>query len=152
MQVPKLRHEQTTRSPRTYANTSVSGLFNLECPPVLAFGALRVVTCQLPRVSPPWELERDARGLTFDFLTSCVVWTELVEGIPVSKLPAVRLDLRRLTCLIRPSARDHSALARLRGHKKQPKVQTNQGKRPTGLARFWGLLPGASLPPGFTPR
>ena len=55
------------------------------CPPVFGFGALRVVTCQLPDVPLPWELERDARGLTFDVLTGCVGKTELVEGIPVLK-------------------------------------------------------------------
>ena len=48
----------------------------------------------------------------------------------------MRLDLRRLICLIRPSARDHSAPAQLRGHRKQPGVQTNQGERPAGLARL----------------
>ena len=42
------------------------------CPPVFGFGALRVVTWQLPGVPPPWELERDARNLTFDVLTGCV--------------------------------------------------------------------------------
>ena len=42
------------------------------CPPVFWFGALRVMT--------PWELERDARGLTFDVLSGCVGLTELVEG------------------------------------------------------------------------
>ena len=36
-------------------------------------------------VPPPWELERDARGLTFNVLSSCVGWTELVEGVPVLK-------------------------------------------------------------------
>ena len=41
---------------------------------------------QLPDVPPPWELERDARGLTFDVLSRCVGWTELVEGVPVLKL------------------------------------------------------------------
>ena len=56
------------------------------CPPVFGFGALRVVTFQLPDVALPWELERDARGLTFDVLSGCVGWTELVEGIPVLKL------------------------------------------------------------------
>ena len=99
-------------------------------PPVFGFRTLRVVTCQLPDVPPPWELERDARGLTFDVLSGCVGLTELVEGIPVLK------SHQRLTCLTRPSARDLSALARLRGHRKQPGVQTNQGKRPAALARF----------------
>ena len=42
------------------------------------------MTCQLPDVPHPWELERDARGLTFDFLTGCVGW--MVEGVPVLKL------------------------------------------------------------------
>ena len=55
------------------------------CPPVFGFEALRVVTCQLPDVPLPWELERYARRLTFDVLTGCVGWTELVEGIPVLK-------------------------------------------------------------------
>ena len=44
------------------------------------------MTCQLPDVPPPWELERDARGLTFDVLSGCVGRTELVGGIPVLKL------------------------------------------------------------------
>ena len=48
----------------------------------------------------------------------------------------MRHDLGRLTCLIRPSAGDHSAPAQLREHRKQPGVQTNQGKRPVGLAQF----------------
>ena len=40
-------------------------------PPVFGCGALRVVTCLLPDVPLPWELERDARGLTFEVLTGC---------------------------------------------------------------------------------
>ena len=56
------------------------------CPPILGFGALRVVTCQLPDVPPPGELERDARGLTFDVLSGCVGLTKLVEGIPALQL------------------------------------------------------------------
>ena len=56
------------------------------CPPVFEFGALRVVTCQLPDVPLPLELQHDARGLTFDVLSGCVGWAELVEGIPVLKL------------------------------------------------------------------
>ena len=105
------------------------------CPPVFRFGALRVVSCQLPDVPPPWELERDARGLHVDVLSGCVGLTELVEGIHVLNSP-VRLDLRRLICLTPTSARDHSTPARLRGHRKQPGVQTNQRKRPAGLAQF----------------
>ena len=49
-------------------------------------GALRVVTCQLSDVALPWELERDARGLTFDVQSGCVGKTDLVGGIPVLKL------------------------------------------------------------------
>ena len=99
-------------------------------------GPFAFVTCQLPDVPPPWELERDARGLTFDVLTGCVGWTELVEGDTCLEVTTVPLDPRRLICLMRPSARDHSAPAGLKGHRKQPGVQTNQGKRPAGLARF----------------
>ena len=54
------------------------------CPPVLGLGALSVCLVSCP-TSLHCELERDARGLTFDFLTGCVGLTELVEGVPVLK-------------------------------------------------------------------
>ena len=92
------------------------------------------------------ELERDVLGLSFDKLSGCVGLTELVEGY-LSKELTMRPNLRRLTCLIRPSARDHSAPARLRGHRKPPRTQTNQKKRRAELARIWGLLPGALYSP-----
>ena len=56
------------------AGTLAFGLWHrfVSAPSVFRFGALHVVACQLPDVPPPWELERDARGLTFDVLTGCV--------------------------------------------------------------------------------
>ena len=56
----------TIRSPRTYANTSVDGLFNIECPPVLGLVPW-LVLCPSP-TSLQRELERDARGTNLDAL------------------------------------------------------------------------------------
>ena len=60
----------------------------------------------------PWRLERDARGLTFDVLSGCVGWDWVGWRGTCLKVTPVRHDLGRLTCLIRPSAQDHSAPAR----------------------------------------
>ena len=100
-------------------------------------GAPFCVSCQFARRPSTAELERDARGLTFDTLIGWVGLTELVEGIPALKSHQCAHDLGRSTCLIRPSAQDHSTPARFRGDRENRQgPETNQGKRPAGQASF----------------
>ena len=87
MQVPKLRHERrpevVTSQVKACALQS-SGL-----------GPLCVVTCQLPDVPPPWELERDARGLTWRQIFSvCSCLCPISGKSSTNKL----LALRKLRC------------------------------------------------------
>ena len=105
------------------------------------------MSCQLPDVPLPWELERDARGLTLHALSGCVGWRDTCL-----KVTPVRHDLGRSTCLIRPSAQDHSALARFREHRESPPGTRNQpGKTTSRTGEFWGLLRWCVSIFGFTP-